>query len=77
MFGDIKTNYDRKDVYEFRKFIKEYGEFESLESITDKIKSKQKSVRRVTDVELTCLLLEDVVTRFWWEEEDPHEKEVC
>jgi len=64
-------DYDRKDVYELRKFIQEHirgQENPDLKAITDRIRDKQKNGIKATDAEMVCLLLEDLVNRWWWDE---------
>ena len=64
-------DYDRKDIYELGKFVREHirsGDNANLGDIVKRIRSKQKEGLKATDAEMVCILLEDIVTRWWWDE---------
>ena len=64
-------DYDRKDLYELRKFVGEHirsWENSDLKDIADRIRVKGEKRLKVSDAEMVCLLLEDIVSRWWWDE---------
>ena len=64
-------DYDRKDLYELRKFVGEHirsWENSDLKDIADRIRVKGEKRLKVSDAEMVCLLLEDMVSRWWWDE---------